>query len=76
MLQHVGELGRWMEANHPEPAVSALRGRMSSRGSAVSAGRSWVDRSLESLVDHLRDLGVVGPELAFVVDPLIEAYRG
>jgi integrase/recombinase XerD len=30
---------------------------------------------LASLLDHLRDLGVVGPEPASVVNPLIEAYR-
>jgi site-specific recombinase XerD len=76
VLQHVGALGRWMDANDLEPAglsVEVLDEFVAFRRSCRSFVRTT--RSMESLLDHLRDLGVVGPEPAPVVDPLIEAYR-
>jgi site-specific recombinase XerD len=76
VLQHVGALGRWMEANGIEPAdlnVEVLDSFVAFRRSCRSCVRTT--RSMESLLAHLRDLGVVGPEPAPVVPPLIEAYR-
>ena len=76
VLQHVGALGCWMEANGIEPAdlnVEVLDSFVTFRGSCRSCVRTT--RSMESLLAHLRDLGVVGPEPAPVVHPLIEAYR-
>jgi len=76
VLQHVGALGRWMEANGIEAAelsVEALDAFVAFRHSCRSFVRTT--RSMESLLAHLRDLGVVDPEPAPVVDPLIEAYR-
>lgn len=76
VLQHVGALGRWMEANGIEPtdlSREVLDAFVAFRHSCRSSVRTT--RSLESLLAHLRDLGVVGPEPAPVVHPLIEAYR-
>lgn len=76
VLQHVGALGRWMDANGVEPAdlsVEVLDEFVAFRHSCRAFVRTT--RSLASLLDHLRYLGVVGPALAPVVDPLIEAYR-
>ena len=76
VLQHVGALGRWMEANGIEPAdlnVEVLESFVTFRNSCRSSVRTT--RSMESLLAHLRDLEVVGPEPAPVVHPLIEAYR-
>jgi len=76
VLQHVGALGCWMEANGIEPAdlnVEVLDSFVAFRGSCRSYVRTT--RGMGSLLAHLRDLGVVGPEPAPVVHPLIEAYR-
>ena len=76
VLQHIGALGRWMEANDIEPAdltVEVLESFVAFRHSCRSFVRTT--RSLESLLAHLRDLGVVGAEPAPIVDPLIETYR-
>ncbi|MGH9293249.1 MAG: hypothetical protein ACRDZ6_10825, partial [Acidimicrobiales bacterium] len=76
VLQHVGALGRWMEANGIEPAdlnVEVLDSFVAFRHSCRSFVRTT--RSMGSLLAHLRDLGVVHPEPAPVVHPLIEAYR-
>jgi site-specific recombinase XerD len=76
VLQHVGALGRWMEAVDIDPAglnVGVLDEFVAFRQSCRSLARTT--RSLGSLLAHLRDLGVVGPEPAPIVDPLIEAYR-
>jgi site-specific recombinase XerD len=76
VLQHVGALGRWMEAHDIEPAdlnVEVLDKFVAFRHSCRSFVRTT--RSLGSLLAHLRDLGVVGPEPSPIVDPLIEAYR-
>jgi site-specific recombinase XerD len=76
VLQHVGALGRWMEAHDIEPAdlnVEVLDRFVAFRHSCRSFVRTT--RSLGSLLAHLRDLGVVGPEPCPIVDPLIEAYR-
>src|SRR3974390_695510 len=76
VLQHVGALGRWMDANGIEPAdlsVEVLDEFVAFRHSCRAFVRT--PRSLASLLNHPRDLGVIGPEPASVVDPLIEAYR-
>lgn len=76
VLQHVGALGRWMEAVGVEPVdlnVEVLDEFVAFRRSCRSFVRTT--RSLGSLLAHLRDLGVVGPEVPPVVDPLIGAYR-
>jgi site-specific recombinase XerD len=76
VLQHVGALGRWMEANGIEPAdlsVEVLDSFVAFRNSCRSS--VWTTRSMGSLLAHLRDLGVVDLEPAPVGDPLIEAYR-
>jgi site-specific recombinase XerD len=76
VLQHVGALGCWMEANGIEPAdlnIEVLDSFVAFRRSCRSCVRTT--RSMESLLAHLRNLGVVGPEPAPVVPPLIEAYR-
>ena len=76
VLQHVGALGRWMEASGIEPTdlnVGVIDEFVAFRCSLRAFGRST--RSMESLLAHLRDLGVVGPEPVPVVDPLLEAYR-
>lgn len=76
VLQHVGALGRWMEAHDIEPAdlnVEVLDKFVACRHSCRAFVRTT--RSLGSLLAHLRDLGVVGAERAPIVDPLIEAYR-
>ena len=76
VLQHVGALGRWMDANGIEPAdldVEVLDGFVAFRRSCRSFVRTT--RSMGSLLTHLRDLGVVDPEPAPVADALIDAYR-
>ncbi len=76
VLQHVGALGRWMEAHGIEPVdlnVEVLEEFVAFRHSCRSFVRTT--RSLGSLLAHLRDLGVVGPEASPVVDPLVGAYR-
>jgi hypothetical protein len=76
VLKHVGALGCWMEANGIDPAdlnVEMLDSFVAFRRSRRSSVRTT--RSLESLLAHLRDLGVVGSEPVPVVHPLIEAYR-
>lgn len=76
VLQHVGALGRWMEVNDIQPAdldVEVLEAFVAFRRSRRSFAPTT--RSLGSLLVHLRDLGLVGPETAPTVDPLIEAYR-
>lgn len=77
LLKHVGALGRWMTANDIEPAdlgVTVLEEFLEYRR---SSGRTHVrtTRSLLSLLDHLRDLGVAPPEQAAPVDPLLDEYR-
>ncbi|HLY81774.1 MAG TPA: tyrosine-type recombinase/integrase [Acidimicrobiales bacterium] len=77
LLQHVGALGRWMTANHVEPAdldVAVLEAFLEHRR---AAGRGGVrtTRSMLSLLGHLRDLGVVPPETPAPVDPLLGEYR-
>ena len=76
VLQHVGALGRWMEINDIEPAalnVEVLEAFVAFRRSSRAFVRTT--RSLESLLAHLRGLGVIGAEPAPIVDPLVEAYR-
>jgi site-specific recombinase XerD len=76
VLQHVGALGRWMEANGIEPAdltAEVLDSFVTFRHSCRSYVRTT--RCMGSLLAHLRDLGVVDPEQAPVAHPLIEAYR-
>lgn len=77
LLQHVGALGRWMAASDIELAdldVTVLESFLEHRR---SSGRTHVrtTRSLSSLLDHLRDLGVVPPEQPAPVDPLLAEYR-
>lgn len=77
LLQHVGALGRWMEANEVAVAdldVAALEEFLKSRR---AAGRVDVrtTRSMLSLLDHLRELGVTPAEKLVPVDPLIAEYR-
>lgn len=77
LLQHVGALGRWMEANDLVPAgldVGVLEDFLADRR---AGGRRQVrtTRSMASLLDHLRDLGVVAPETLVPVDPLLVEYR-
>ena len=76
VLKHVGALGRWMDAGDIEPAdlnAEVLDEFVTFRRSDRACVRTT--KSLASLLAHLRDLGVVGPEPAPVVHPLIEAYR-
>lgn len=78
LLQHVGALGRWMAANDVEAAdldVAVLGEFLEHRR---AAGRTQVrtTRSMASLLDHLRDLGVVPPAAPAPVDPLLAEYRG
>jgi len=76
VLQHVGALGRWMETSDIEPTdlnVEVIDEFVAFRRSGRAFARTT--RSLASLLDHLRDLGVVGPEPLPIVDPLLEAYR-
>lgn len=76
VLQHVGALGRWMDANDVEPSeldVGVLDAFVASRQSCRAYVRTT--RSMESLLAHLRELGVAAAEPAPVADPLMEAYR-
>ena len=76
VLKHAGALGRWMEAGDIEPAdlnVEVLDEFVTFRRSDRACVRTT--KSLASLLDHLRDLGVVRPEPDRVIDPLLEAYR-
>jgi hypothetical protein len=76
VLKHVGALGRWMDAGDIEPAdlnAEVLDEFVTFRRSDRACVRTT--KSLVSLLDHLRDLGVAGPEPDPIVDPLIEAYR-
>ncbi len=77
LLQHVGALGRWMVENDVEPEVldvamleEFLEHRRTSGRARVPTGRT-----MRSLPDHLRELGVVGPEAPSPVDPLLAEYR-
>ena len=77
LLQHVGALGRWMAANDVEAAdldVVVLEEFLEHRR---ASGRVEVrtTRSMVSLLDHLRELGVVAPEKPAPVDPLLAEYR-
>ena len=77
LLQHVGALGRWMAANDIEPAdldVAVLEEFLEHRR---ASGRTQVrtTRSMLSLLDHLRELGVVAPAEPVPVDPLLVEYR-
>lgn len=77
LLQHVGALGRWMAANDVELAdldVVVLEKFLAHRR---AGGRAQVrtTRSMASLLDHLRDLGVVPPAEPAPVDPLLADYR-
>lgn len=78
LLQHVGALGRWMDDNDIEPADldnAVLEEFLEFRR---ACGRTQVrtTRSMASLLDHLRELGVAAPEAPVVVDPLLVEYRG
>ncbi|HMT24238.1 MAG TPA: tyrosine-type recombinase/integrase [Microthrixaceae bacterium] len=77
LLQHVGALGRWMADNDVEPAdldVAVLEEFLEHRR---AEGRAQVrtTRSMLSLLDHLRVLGVVSPAEPMPVDPLLVEYR-
>ncbi len=76
VLQHVGALGRWMEEEDLEPAD--LTGEVIDR--FVEFSRSCrvfirTAKCFDSLLAHLRDLGVVAPAVPDAVDPFIAAYR-
>lgn len=78
LLQQVGALGRWMAANGIEPAdldSPVLEEFLEHRR---AAGRTQVrtTRSMLSLLDHLRELGVVPPERPAPVDPLRAEFGG
>lgn len=77
LLQHVGALGRWMEAKDVVPGdldVAVLEEFLADR---QAGGRTQVrtTRSMSSLLDHLRELGVVAPMMLAPVDPLTAEYR-
>ena len=77
LLQHVGALGRWMAGNDIESAdldVVVLEEFLEYRR---ADGRVQVrtTRSMLSLLDHLRELGVVLPAEPAPVDPLLVEYR-
>lgn len=77
LLQNVGALGRWLDDNDIEPAeldMAVLDGFLEYRR---SCGRTQVRtaRNMASLLDHLRELGVVAPESPAVVDPLLLEYQ-
>lgn len=77
LLQHVGALGRWMEANGVEPAdldVVVLEEFLAHRR-AVGRVQVRTTRSLVSLLDHLGDLGILAAAELAPVDPLLAAYR-
>lgn len=77
LLQHVGALGRWMAERDIEVAdldVVVLEEFLEHRR---ADGRAQVrtTRSMLSLLDHLRALGVVAPAAPAPVDPLLVEYR-
>lgn len=77
LLQHVGALGRWMAENDIEAAdldVVVLEEFLEHRW---ASGRVQVrtTRSMLSLLDHLRELGVAAPAEPAPVDPLMVEYR-
>lgn len=77
LLRHVGALGRWMVANDVEPAdldVAVLEKFFAGRP-ADGRGQVRTTRSMVSLLDHLRELGVVAPEEPESLDPLHAEYR-
>ena len=77
LLQHVGALGRWMAANDVETAdldVVVLEEFLAHR-QAVGRAQVRTTRSMASLLDHLRELGVVTPERPVPLDPLLAEYR-
>jgi site-specific recombinase XerD len=77
LLQHVGALGRWMEANDVELAhldVVVLEEFLAHRR-ADGRGQVRTTRSMASLLDHLWELGVVAPPAPVLLDPLRAEYR-
>ena len=77
LLQLVGALGRWMEASDVEPAdldVGVLEAFLEHRR-ALGHVQVRTTRSMLSLLDHLREQGVVAPAEPAPVDPLIAEYR-
>jgi site-specific recombinase XerD len=77
LLQHVGALGRWMAANDVEPVdldVVVLEEFLAHRR-AIGRGQVRTTRSMASLLEHLRELGVVSPEAPLLLDPLRAEYR-
>jgi site-specific recombinase XerD len=77
LLQHVGALGRWMAANDVEPTdldVVVLEEFLAGR-QADGRGQVRTTRSMASLLDHLRELGVATPEKPVPLDPLVAEYR-
>lgn len=78
LLRHVGALGRWMATNDVETAdldVVMLEELLAHR-QAVGRAQVRTTKSMGSLLDHLRELGVVAPEKSTPVDPLLAEYRG
>jgi site-specific recombinase XerD len=77
LLQHVGALGRWMDLVDVAPAdldVVVLEEFLEHRH-AVGRTQVRTTRSMASLLDHLRELGVVRPAESAPVDPLLGEYR-
>lgn len=77
LLQHVGALGRWMAANDIEPAdlnVGVLEEFLAYRR-ALGRAQVRTTRSMATLLDHLRALGVVPAAVPLPVDPLLDEYR-
>jgi site-specific recombinase XerD len=77
LLQHVGALGRWMAENDVEAAdleVGVLEEFLEHRRAGGRA-RVGTTRSMLSLLDHLRELGVVPPAKPEPGDPLLVEYR-
>ncbi len=77
LLQQVGALGRWMAAAGIEPAdldVAVLERFLEYRR-AVGRAQVRTTRSMSSLLDHLRERGVVRPAEPAAVDPLVVEYR-
>lgn len=77
LLQQVGALGRWMAANGVELADldGALLEEFLEHRRAAGRTQVRTTRSMLSLLDHLRELGVVPPEKPAPVDPLRAEYR-
>lgn len=77
LLKHVGALGRWMVANDVEPTnldVAVLEEFLTGRP-ADGRGQVRTTRSMVSLLDHLRESGVVAPAKPAPLDPLRAEYR-